>query len=266
MDLPGGKEAKVMRKIKPTVCALLALSLGSFLAVYPQDKQAEEHARDRQAEEVAPSIPLEEEEKEAPPSDVTVEDLGEGHYRIRHIEVDKRLKRFAVPGRILRDEPPLEFLAVTAGAFKGYEALVELDANAYEFNTACILIGLDPDNGKPPRVHFDPEPTQGDPVEIWISWDANGETIRLHAADLVRLGEKRLPRSDWAYTGSIVTPHGDYMAHLDGTLIGFVHDPASVIEHRAGFGIKQWGSVGPDRSLMPPVGTPLTLTVERRKE
>jgi hypothetical protein len=202
--------------------------------------------------------------KAGPETRPNVEALGNQRFRVRLIEVDKANKRFTVPGTILRDKPPLEFFAVTTGGFKAYESLLELGATAYEFNTACILIGLDPDKGQPPKYHFDPKPPEGDPVDIWVSWKVDANTTRVEAADLVRRGEKILPRGEWVYTGSIFTPEGGYLASLDGTLIGFVHDPSSIIEHRSGLGLGDFGSVGPNLSLLPPVGTRLTLTVERR--
>jgi len=247
-----------MGRLKSTVGGLVGFPLLLLLAGHPLGAQ--------EPEEVAPSIPREGEKEEAPPPAPIVEDLGDERYRIRNIVVEKRLKRFTVPGTILREEPPLEFLAVTKGGLKAYESLVELETDAYEFNTACILIGLDPDHGRAPRAHFDPQPSEGDPVDIWISWNENGKASRVEAADLVRRGEMTLPRGDWVYTGSILTPEGKYLAQLDGTLIGFVHDPSSIIEHRAGFGMGDWGSVGPNPSLLPAVGTRVTLTVERRGE
>jgi hypothetical protein len=54
------------------------------------------------------------------------------------------------------------------------------------------------------------------------------------------------------------------MAQVLGTLIGFVHDPASVIEHRVGIGIGAYGSIGGNLDLLPEVGTELTLTVENK--
>jgi len=193
-----------------------------------------------------------------------VEDLGNGRYRVGAIDVDKPAGRFRVPATVLRDEPPLEFLAATRGGFKSYESLLELQASAYEFNLACILVGLDAEGSTPARHHFDPEPPKGDLVEIWVTWKKDEEEKRAFAGELIQVGGKTSPPSDWVYTGSIFTPDGRYLAHLDGTAIGLVHDPSSIIEHRTGIGLGAFGTVEANRALLPPVGTSVTLVVEKR--
>jgi hypothetical protein len=51
------------------------------------------------------------------------------------------------------------------------------------------------------------------------------------------------------------------MADVTGTLIGFVHDPDSVIDHRNGAGIGAYGLLTGNEKMMPPEGTAVTLTV-----
>ncbi|MGH0033646.1 MAG: YdjY domain-containing protein [Myxococcota bacterium] len=195
-----------------------------------------------------------------------IQDLGNGQYRIGLVEVDKTKRSIRIPGAILREEPPLEFLAVTQGGFKDYESLLALGASAYEVNLACILVGLDPDRGKAPQFHFDPEPVVGDAVDVWVEWERKGKTTRVDAADLIMMGEKKLAPGEWVYTGSVITPDGQYLAHLDGTIIGFVHDPSPIIEHRTGLGLGAFGAVVADKKLLPPVGTRVTVIVEPRGE
>jgi hypothetical protein len=202
----------------------------------------------------------------APPKVSTkpeVQDLGDGRYRVGVVEVDKAGGTFRAPGHVIRDASPLEFLAISRGGNKAYESLLEIDATAFEFNLACILIGLNSDKAEAARFHFDPNPTQGDAVEVFVEWQSDGGVKRVDAAELLVAGEKKLAPSSWVYTGSTFTPSGDYLAHLDGTLIGFVHDPASVIEHRTGF-IGSFGSIEVDKASAPAVDTQITLIVERK--
>ncbi len=192
-----------------------------------------------------------------------IEDRGRGRYVIGHVKLDRPRQRFAVRGVILRDAPPLEFLAVTSDAFKAYESLIRVRANAHEFNLACILIGLDPDKAKAPQQHFDPDPAEGDSVDVHLAWiGGDGRRTTVDLADLVRSGDDTLPRGQWVYTGSHVLPDGRFLAAVDSALVGFVHDPASVIEHRTGF-LQQFDRVTVDTRLAPPVGTRVTLHVAR---
>jgi hypothetical protein len=172
-------------------------------------------------------------------------DLGNGHYRVGPVEIDKTANEFTVPGRVLRAEPPLEFLAVAKGGRKGYESMLELDATAFEFNLACILIGLDGERTRGrPGFHFDPQLIEGDGVAIEVSWDSGG-TTQTHAAGSLVLDGGHPIDDGWVYTGSEFTRNGAYLAHIDGTLIGLVHDPSSVIEHASGVGINTYGSIKP---------------------
>ena len=192
-----------------------------------------------------------------------IEDRGNGRYRIGRVKLDQKRERFAVRGVILRDEPPLEFLAVTTDGVKAYESLIKVRANAHEFNLACILIGLDPEHGRPSRSHFDPEPAGGDPVDLRVVWrKSDGVRTAVDAADLVWAGDEILSAGEWVYTGSRVLPDGRFLAAVDSTLVGFVHDPASIIEHRSG-ALGKFSSVTPNWRLAPPIGTPVTLRVAR---
>ena len=65
----------------------------------------------------------------------------------------------------------------------------------------------------------------------------------------------------WIYLGSRTLGDGSYEAQQIGTVVGFVHDPASVLEHPTGLGIGNYGAVGANPDLTPPVDTTLVLTV-----
>ena len=194
-----------------------------------------------------------------------VRDLGDGRYGIGAIEIDAAKGRFSVPAVVIRLEPPLEFLAIIKDGFKAYESVLEIQADAYQFNLACILIGLDPERGKAVRYHFDPEEPEGYAVELWVEWEVEGETRRIEAADLIKLGDKTLSRGQWVYTGSVFMQDSQYLAQTDGTVIGFVHDPSSIIEHREGL-LGHFGELRVNLEIAPPVGTSVTIRVERRSE
>ena len=51
------------------------------------------------------------------------------------------------------------------------------------------------------------------------------------------------------------------MAAHDGTLIGFVHDPASIIEHKIGLGIGDYGAVAASK-VTPKVGTKIEIEIK----
>lgn len=192
-----------------------------------------------------------------------IEELGEQRYRIAEIEVDKAAGEFTVAGTVLRDEPPLEFLVIANDSSKGYESLLAVNADAFEFNLACILIGLDTRHSAPPEQRVDGEPMKGDPVEVTVSWLKDGKRVSVDGTQLLLLGDapKPVASRDWVYTGSADLPDGRYLAALSGILIGFFHRDESIIEHKQGLGLGNYGAVLINTELMPAVGTPIELTV-----
>ena len=101
-----------------------------------------------------------------------IRDLGDERFQIGNIIVDKAAGKFTVPGKVLRLEPPLEYLAVKKGGAKGYESLLELESSAVEFNLACILIGMSNENITAPQYQFDQAPVAGPNLHITAGFSA----------------------------------------------------------------------------------------------
>ena len=206
----------------------------------------------------APS-PAEEENQSKSPS---MEHLGDQQYRIGEIIVDRSAAEFSVPGKVLHLEAPLEYLAVSTDGMKGYESLLELSTSAREFNLACILIGLDEKNSVKPRYQFDDRKPEGQAVAITVSWEEDGKTTRVSGANAMTAGETTFDDDSWVYIGSLTSEDGQqFMADMTGTLIGFVHDLFSIIEHETGGGIGAYGLLTGDDAVLPPEGSAIRLTV-----
>ncbi len=183
------------------------------------------------------------------------------------IRLERERRRFTVTGRFIdRDQTGgpqlLEYLAVKTGGHKAYEALLELNSTATEFNLACILIGLDASRAVLPEFHFDPKPVTGDPVDIQVEWDEGSAVRRVPASALLVVDSEPVADNAWVYTGSVLLAPNQYLAEQAGTLIGFVHDRDSVIEHRIGVGLGSGSLVTMNRGLLPPPGTPIRVVVQ----
>jgi hypothetical protein len=183
------------------------------------------------------------------------------------VRIERDAGRFSVSGRLIEREQTqgpqlLEYLVVKKGGLKSYEALLELDTTATEFNLACILIGLDASHAVLPRYHFDPEPAKGDPVTVFVEWDQDGAPRQVPASELLVVGAAPVTDNDWVYTGSIFNPPR-YLAEESGTLIGFIHDRDSIIEHRSGIGLGSGTRVSVNTAVLPPPGTPIRVIVQR---
>ena len=160
-----------------------------------------------------------------------VERLDGGRIRVGSILIDQTAGELTVPGTV-NPVTVLEYLATTTGGVKSYESALDLEATALEFNLALILLGLDAEHGVPSDEKFDPEPPQGDPVEIWVESTAPQGERRWRAEELVwDLKEQRaLAEGPWVYTGSVFLPEGEFLADLVDVLIGFMHTPESIID------------------------------------
>lgn len=193
-----------------------------------------------------------------------VEKLSADRFRVGAITIDKSARLMTVPGRMLPYEEgkPIEYIATMRQGFKAYESVIELDADAFEFNIACILIGLDPDRGAAAEYHFDPEPVEGDRVSIRVRWQADDRWIEVDAVELLSVrGEKPAAPSEWSYTGSGFIDGDRYQAQMYGVLIGVVHDPATIIEHRQGIGLGDWGGVAIDPAIAPAGGHEIQVQI-----
>lgn len=195
--------------------------------------------------------------QDAPP----IERLGDERFRIGSIVVDKAEKRFTVPATILHLDQTLEYLAVTRGGYKGYESLLEIDATAHEFQLACILIGFDDAKSVKPRYQFDDREALGQAAGITLSWTEGEETRTVKAANALLEGDEPFDDHSWVYVGSIIENNGELMAETIGTLIGFVHDPYSIIDHRFGAGVGAYGLITGNGDVLPPEGSTVTVTI-----
>lgn len=166
------------------------------------------------------------------PAPAAVEKIGPDELRVGNIRIDTARKELSVSG-VVNEVQILEFLANTKGGWKAYESAIELDTNAVNFNVACLLIGLDNARAVPSRYQFDAVPPQGDPVEISIEWDGESGRRRIRAEQLIynRVTKATLTQGPWVYVGSVFQAEGNrYLAETEGTIVGFMHTPAPIIE------------------------------------
>jgi hypothetical protein len=238
---------------------------------------------------------------QAPPKlPPAVEKLPDGTFRVGQIHVDTAKREIAILGRA-NEVTFLEFVACTEGGMKAYESALTLGTDGVAFNTALLLIGLDPSHARVPKMHFDPIAPAGDPVEIWVEWGgtlsnglpvlppatgrpggpplpAGAPTPAVGPATKTRmrveqlLFDKRtnqpLPEGPWVYTGSSFVAGGNpkdlprYLADLDGVLIGFVHSPAPIIENPRAGAVNGFGSVVMNTQIGLLPGMPVLVTVK----
>ena len=202
-------------------------------------------------------------ESPAPAANPKMVSLGGERYQIGAIVVDRKARRFTLPARVHVLDKPLEYLLTTKGGMKEYETLLETDVTGTEFNLACILLGLERDPTLEPYMQFSQKRVAGPRVEITITRKDGDRAATMNAGDvLFDTDAKPGEPVEWVYVGS--QKHwqdGRFAADVTGTLIGFVHDPNTIVESALGLGIGAYGSVNGDAERLPPVGSEVELAV-----
>jgi len=128
--------------------------------------------------------------------------LGGDRYQIGAIVVDKRARRFSVPGRVHVLGKPLEYLATAPGGMKGYETLLEIDTTGSEFNLACIPVGLEPDPKLSRYMRYNQAPLVGQRIALSIAWTDDGKRRQISAAEGLLNPEAGVKADavQWVYT------------------------------------------------------------------
>ena len=191
--------------------------------------------------------------------------LTETTFRVGMMHVDTAKREVTVPG-FLNPVATLEFLANTRGGAKAYESAITLDTSAIGFNTALLLIGLDPARARVPTRQFDPVPPKGDPVELTVTLTIDGKERRIPIEDLIfdSRTKKTLGPGPWVYTGSTFVQTGarrQFLAELDGVLIGLMHGPQALIDNPRSDAMGGFGYMMLNPRLGLPTEARLTLTV-----
>ena len=235
------------------LAATFVMSISPLAAAQSAPGTAAQKPAEPQAPAAAPAA--------KPPA---VEKLGPNLLRIGTIRVDTAAKEITVAGKVNPDVRTLEFIANARDGVKAYETAVTLDTDAITFNAALLLIGIDRSRSKNiPTRHFDTAVPVGDVVEIWLDCPKK-ECQRFPAERLMYDMESKaaVAKGTWVYTGSTFLSDGRYLAEVDGALIGFVHDPASIIEYAAGAGLNRYGTIVLNPTLGLKAGSEISLTVK----
>jgi len=190
--------------------------------------------------------------------------LGGERYRIGGIVVDRKARKMTIPARVHVVDKPLEYLLTVKGGMKEYESLLETDVTGTELNLACILLGLERDKSQDPYAQFSQGRVSGPRVDIMLRRKDGGRTTSVPAADVLFDGGQKAPEPvEWVYTGSLTHDQDGnrFGADVTGTLIGFVHDPNTIIESTVGLGVGAYGSVNGNAALLPPTGADVDLVI-----
>jgi hypothetical protein len=192
-----------------------------------------------------------------------IERTGPGQYKIGDILVNATDKSVSFPAVINMDKGLLEYLLVrTAG--KTHESLLRTKIEPYNLQVACLLVGL-VGTDKPLGFQGAPETPQGDQVEIALRHGKTYEVVQPEKwlTQTIDGIKHDVPPLRWVFTGSIVR-NGRLAAQVGGSIISIYHDPVAMFDNASpgGQSNKIWFV---KEGAVPPVGTPVTVTIKAKK-
>ena len=206
------------------------------------------------------SLPAHPQER-APGIPPEAEKIGDDRYRIGKATVDLKSKSVTCAGKINMRRGTVEYLAV-APRGKVHESVLSLDVRPLHLQVGLILLGLEPRGGL--RYQGDTQVPKGAPVDIWVSWQRGGRTVKARAEELVWDVVKKRPMDPkaWVFSGSRVTEAG-FVADEELSLVATYRDPAAIINNALPTGSDD-SIYKVNERLAPPLDTPVTVTVTPR--
>jgi hypothetical protein len=122
-----------------------------------------------------------------------------------------------------------------------------------------ILLGLEPKGGL--RHQGDTQAPKGSPVQVFVSWQRAGRTVKVRAEELAwDITKKRaMQQNAWVFSGSAIDNDG-FVADRELSLIATFRDPAAIVNNAAPTGSDDLAFKVNER-IVPKWSTPVTLTI-----
>lgn len=199
--------------------------------------------------------------KQNPVTTPAIEKIGPGILRIGKVIVNKPEGFVEVPGKVNMQEGLIEYLACSPYG-KLHESVLMLDVDPYALKIAMLLMGLEPGN-KPIAHQGASETPEGDPVEIWISWQNEKKQPVDHRAEDLILDTKTgkpMPHTVWVFTGSQIQ-NGRFMAQVEHSIAATYHDPFALLDHTLPTGADDT-LYHANSAVVPPKGTAVSFRIK----
>jgi len=188
-----------------------------------------------------------------------IEKLSDTYYRIGSVFLEKAKREVYMNGSVNMNSGMIEVLACGRKG-KLHESVLVLDVVPHDLQVALLLLGLDHT-----KVEYNTDGTQvtdGDEVEVLVSWENDGKQVSVRGAELLfnLQTEKVLKKARWIFIGSQLVD-STFMADIEESLITTYHDPNSIIDS-ASEGANNDDLLVANEALIPAIGTPVKVTLK----
>ena len=171
------------------------------------------------------------------------------------VRLDSATKTVSATGWVNQVAGTIEVLAC-GPAGKVHESVFVLTLNPLDLQAALLLAGL---KGGEPMPAIGQGPPQGAPVDVFVDWQADGESKTARAEAFVWNVEDDavLPETPWTFTGSMVKD-GQFKALAEESLVVTYWDPYAIVNLPLPCGANDELLVV-NSNPVPPYKTPVTL-------
>lgn len=171
------------------------------------------------------------------------------------VQLDAATKTVTATGWVNQTEGAIEVLACGVKG-KVHESVFVLTLNPLDLQAALLLAGC---KAGEPMPDIGEGPPQGSPVDIFVEWQAGGETRKARAETFVWNIENNavLPDTPWTFTGSIVKD-GQFKAFAEESLVVTYWDPYAIVNLPLPCGAND-EILAVNTNTVPPFQTPVTI-------
>lgn len=171
-------------------------------------------------------------------SDNLITRINDEIYYLNDIKIDLSEKSIIIPAFVNMNSGLIEVVLCRPEG-KTHESLLKTNVTPLEFQTALLLLGLDPVNELPDSlVVADPlSPylsieTPGDSVWVFLEAEINNQLIRNSVEHFIldQRTMKPLPQRTWLFRGAVTHRSGHVIIDSDVTMIATYHDPIALME------------------------------------
>jgi hypothetical protein len=148
---------------------------------------------------------------------------------------------------------------------KVHESLLRTEVEPYHIHLAILLVRTNANAGLGGSNQSAPSELLGPPVSVRVSWRSGSDEKSFRIEDLILNAESHsaMKKGDWIYNGSRFLA-GTFIAQRDGSVVTIISDPDALINNpRPGRENDKIWQVNHDK--VPPVGTPITITIQLEK-
>jgi len=204
------------------------------------------------------------------PKKPEIEKLGKSTYKVGNITFDSAKGEIYFPATLEQNEVLIEYL-LTKPEGKIHEALFITEISPFNLNVAMKLLGykeskellqiLDENHSATGQFHKSTEEQKKKSrFSIKASWKTDGKDVSHNVTQLLENTKTHepMPDSPWIYSGSYMT-NGNYQPDIGGDIIAVFTDRSSIANY-SGDGHDDDTLWLPKQSLLPPLGTAVTIT------